>query len=80
MVAPIGLSASYAVSPDDASNNRTTISIESKGSMTPNQMANIIQTQPFYKNYNHTTLDWIKSLSSDYAILPNGADFIDEFY
>ncbi len=63
IVAVIGLSAAYAIT-----ENNTTVSIKSEPPTHVGEMANSIEVQPFFKNYNSTTLNWLKEFSSDYVV------------
>ena len=65
IVAVIGLSAAYAIT-----ENNTTLSIKSEPPVHIGEMTNTIEVQPFFKNYNSTTLNWLKEFSSDYVVFP----------
>lgn len=56
MVAFIGLSAANAANEKDGSNN-TTLSIESQHPHTVSKLVDLIQTQPYYKSYDHSVLN-----------------------
>ena len=65
IVAVIGLSAAYAIA-----ENNTTLSIKSEPPVHIGEIVNTIEVQPFFKNYNSTTLTWLKEFSSDYIVFP----------
>ena len=70
----IGLSAAYAITENNTTNS-TTLSIETKSPMKVSEMVSIIPIEPFFKTYNHTTLNWLKEFDSNYVIYTT-----DEYY
>ena len=67
IVAIIGLSATYAVTQNETT-NKTMLTVGTDHPIKVSDLTNSIQTQPYYKNYNHTTLDWLKQFNSDYVV------------
>ncbi|MDO5831432.1 MAG: hypothetical protein Q4Q14_01215 [Methanobrevibacter sp.] len=74
IVAVIGLSAAYAITESNTTNN-TTLSVETKSPMTVSEMVSIIPIEPYFKSYNHTTFNWLKEFDSNYVIYTT-----DEYY
>lgn len=67
IVAIIGLSATYAVSQNETS-DITMLTVEANHPMKVNELISSMQSQPSFKNYNHTTLAWLKQFNSDYVV------------
>lgn len=67
IVAIIGVSTIYAATQNETT-NKTTLSIKADKPVSVSEMVNSIQVQPYYKNYNHTTLNWLKGFGSDYVV------------
>lgn len=74
MVALIGLSVIYAADANELT-NKTTLSIKVQYPITIGELVNTISTKPAFKNYDYTTLNWLKGFGSGYNVF-----ITDDYY